>query len=312
MRKYEFTGETWVCEEIALHRIKAVKDFGDVKAGALGGWIEKESNLSQEGDCWVSENAVVSENAQISGNAWVGGNAVVSEDARVYGNAQIYGNAKVSEDARVFGNAQIYENAEINDAWVLGDARIFGNAYISGDAQIHDNAQIFGNAKVCCFSDVSGNARIFGNADVGGDVWVEENAQIFGNAQVFNNARIKGNAQIHGNAYIGGDACISGDAVIKNTCDCIVFYNWWTSGLYFTWTRSNDKWSDYFPGSDDIFFGSGEELVKRAYQESELCGREYERIVKYVESIKKKRYETQVFSETRADRLLDSPCCPRF
>lgn len=35
------------------------------------------------------------------------------------------------------------------------------------------------------------------------------------------------------------------------------------------------------------FHGSGDVLVRKAYQESELCGREYERIVKYVESIKK-------------------------
>ena len=34
------------------------------------------------------------------------------------------------------------------------------------------------------------------------------------------------------------------------------------------------------------FYGSGEELTKKAYKDSEDCGREYERIVKYVETIK--------------------------
>ena len=28
-----------------LHRIEALRDFGDVKKGDLGGWIEKEENL---------------------------------------------------------------------------------------------------------------------------------------------------------------------------------------------------------------------------------------------------------------------------
>lgn len=42
-----------------LYRIKALKDFKDdelyqdVKAGDLGGYVEKEKNLSQEGNCWV-------------------------------------------------------------------------------------------------------------------------------------------------------------------------------------------------------------------------------------------------------------------
>ena len=48
-----------------LFQIKALEDFGDVKAGDLCGYIESEKNLSQEGLCWVSGNA------QVSGNAWV-------------------------------------------------------------------------------------------------------------------------------------------------------------------------------------------------------------------------------------------------
>ena len=32
------------------------------------------------------------------------------------------------------------------------------------------------------------------------------------------------------------------------------------------------------------FYGTGEELIAKAYKDSEFSGREYERIVKYVES----------------------------
>jgi len=39
-----------------LFRVVAIKDFGDVKKGDVGGWIEKESNLSQNGDARVSGN----------------------------------------------------------------------------------------------------------------------------------------------------------------------------------------------------------------------------------------------------------------
>ena len=34
------------------------------------------------------------------------------------------------------------------------------------------------------------------------------------------------------------------------------------------------------------FYGTGEELIKKAYADSEKKGREYARIVKYVKSIK--------------------------
>lgn len=77
MKKYEFTGETKDFCGVELHRIRALKDFGDVEAGDLGGWIEKEENLSHDGGCWVSGNAWVSGDARVSGNAWVAGDAEI-------------------------------------------------------------------------------------------------------------------------------------------------------------------------------------------------------------------------------------------
>jgi len=43
--KYEFTGETMNYECHTLHRIRWISD------GEIGGWIEKEENLSQDGNC---------------------------------------------------------------------------------------------------------------------------------------------------------------------------------------------------------------------------------------------------------------------
>ena len=112
-RKYEFTGETMERSGRTLYRIRAVRDFGEVKAGDLGGWIETESNLSNDGDAWVSGNAWVYGNAWVSGNAWVYGDAWVSGNAWVYGDARVSGNAEVYGDARVSGNAEVYGRKHI-------------------------------------------------------------------------------------------------------------------------------------------------------------------------------------------------------
>lgn len=43
-----------------LYRIQALRDFADVKAGDLGGFLEFEHLLSQQGTCWVySPNCLV-------------------------------------------------------------------------------------------------------------------------------------------------------------------------------------------------------------------------------------------------------------
>lgn len=66
--KYEFTGETKEFCGKTLRRIRALKDFGSVKAGDVGGWIEKENNLSVSGSAWVSDSARVSDSACVSGS----------------------------------------------------------------------------------------------------------------------------------------------------------------------------------------------------------------------------------------------------
>lgn len=63
MKKYEFTGETkeirLLFRTATLHRICATVASGIVEVGDLGGWIEKEENLSHEGKAWVWGNAEV-------------------------------------------------------------------------------------------------------------------------------------------------------------------------------------------------------------------------------------------------------------
>lgn len=113
--------------------------------------------------------------------------------------------------------------------------------------------------------------RDFGDVrkgDIGG--WIENE----------NNLSHDDDCWVYDNAEVCGEARVYGDAVIKKMSDYIVFKNWWSSGRYFTWTRSNDMWSA------GCFHGTGEELIKKAYADSEEKGREYERIVRYVESIK--------------------------
>ena len=64
-KKYELTNETKEFLGRTLHRIRALKDFGNVKIGDLGGWIEKEENLSHDDLCWVHDSALVGDNARV-------------------------------------------------------------------------------------------------------------------------------------------------------------------------------------------------------------------------------------------------------
>ncbi len=156
-RKYSFTGETKTVPyngaEVTLHQIVAVSDFGEVHAGDVGGWIESEDNLSQEGEAWVSGNGTV------------------------YGNARIYDAAVVKDNASVYDCAKVYDTAEINDS-----AQVSGKAEVSGSAIVGGGAHVLENSFVCDISWVCGKAIVTGNAEIMGESHILESAIVGGGA----------------------------------------------------------------------------------------------------------------------------------
>ena len=68
-KKYKLTNETINVNGVTLYRIEALKDFSDVKKGDKGGFVQSEDNLSQDGTCWVYDDAIVYGDAQVYSNA---------------------------------------------------------------------------------------------------------------------------------------------------------------------------------------------------------------------------------------------------
>lgn len=122
-KKYTITENTKTVGKTILHQIKALQSFFNVSAGDLGGWIESETNLSQNDEAWIYE------------------------DSCVYEHAYVYGNAKVSKCSYISGHAHIYDNAIIENSDVCDNAQVFGNAYviksyINGHTQVFDNTTL--------------------------------------------------------------------------------------------------------------------------------------------------------------------------
>jgi carbonic anhydrase/acetyltransferase-like protein (isoleucine patch superfamily) len=166
------TDETTITIEGTFHRIKALKDFGNVKAGQLGGWIKKKRNLSQKGLCWIDENVMVYDNAKIYGNAIVSGDALVCGDVLICGDVIISGNTMVYGYASISGNAKVIgifsekkdgKKAEFF-ATIIGDyAIVNGNALICGEVKVLQYGKVSGNASVLGTDIIRGFSRVKGN-----------------------------------------------------------------------------------------------------------------------------------------------------
>lgn len=96
MKKYELTEEKITINvNQTLYRIKALRDFGSVKAGDLGGFVESEKNLSHDGDCWICDGAKVYEDAKVFGSAIIFNFAIISGSVSVCGYAKVFGSARI-------------------------------------------------------------------------------------------------------------------------------------------------------------------------------------------------------------------------
>lgn len=118
-KKYEITEIThpkypW------LHRIRARCQVNEqVGPGALGGYVQTEDNLSQDGTCWIYNQAICCEEA------------VVEDDDRMFDGAVARGSALISGDARMFERAVAEGNSSFFSGELKEDARLSGNAVVN-------------------------------------------------------------------------------------------------------------------------------------------------------------------------------------
>lgn len=187
---YELTHYSKINEYgVRVYRVRATKDLQIsrnrfVSEGALGGWIEKEWNL--QSGAWVFDDAMVFGNACLKHFATAYNRAVIYEEAEVSG-AKISDDAVVSGEANIFGGAKVFENAYISGhtnisgcAKIFGNAKVLGNGFVEimGDAKIYGNAIIMGG-NIC----IAGDAKVFKNAVVSGWSRVDGGAKISGDVR---------------------------------------------------------------------------------------------------------------------------------
>lgn len=130
---------------VTIYRIRAERDIPrhGVKAGDIGGFVDRAKSLSHEGDCWIGDQARVLKGGRVSGDAFVGGNACVLSGAKVFGNSQVLGHAYLSDFVKV------------------GDRAILsGRTYISRPIEIGGIAHIDG---IINLNDVSGKSILRSN-----------------------------------------------------------------------------------------------------------------------------------------------------
>ena len=246
MRKYRLSEEQRAFsyqedgtkKNVLLRQIIAISDFNDVIAGTAGGWIDRETVLAQEGNCWIyDQNAIAFGGAVISGNTRITGTSVLWGEVYATDNVWI-DNSEISQ------GAYISDSVTIHDSLVYGQCRIFGHALIDQHSmivaaqgltpdhqlllQIYDRArvsasrivhqaQIYGDA-VVRYAFIEHRAEVFDFASIEGNeennVWLCDCAKVYGHAQVKAGIEEDAIPTIHYSSQVAEYAVVRGGPIL--------------------------------------------------------------------------------------------------
>lgn len=214
MRKYRLSEEQRAFsyqedgtkKNVLLRQIIAISDFNDVIAGTAGGWIDRETVLAQEGNCWIyDQNAIAFGGAVISGNTRITGTSVLWGEVYATDNVWI-DNSEISQ------GAYISDSVTIHDSLVYGQCRIFGHALIDQHSMIvaaqgltpdHQLLlQIYDRARVSA-SRIVHQAQIYGDAVVrGGPILLDEHVVIQGESRITGAVIIENHVELTDHAVV--------------------------------------------------------------------------------------------------------------
>lgn len=227
-QKYQFTGKTkpLFLEDqfgepysIKVHQIQAVRSFGNIVEGDIGGWVARgsrdergrEPNLSHQGNCWIADDAIAFGRAEVKGNAILCGNAVAR------GHAVLAGNAVVQDHATIRNYALVTDEATVGNWTIIGGVvNVFGRAKLC--CRINDGQKYSHVSDLVTLRDdvvIEGNPRIRGHVELGGSVTVRDTVRLSGRVRINGNAIIEHSAKLEDEVFVTGDAHVCCSAKMR-------------------------------------------------------------------------------------------------
>lgn len=165
----------------ALRRIYRPFGLPPVEPGDLGGYVALTAgtcSLSNEGDCWIADEAFVS--------------GYVSGDSQVTGHAHVGYPSKVSGQSLISDYAQVIDGAEVSESMVTDYAQVVGRNLWGLDFEEPSTDAIGAQTQVVNHSWISGRARVSDGAYVYRFSTVRGSAVISGNVCLANGSTVAG------------------------------------------------------------------------------------------------------------------------
>lgn len=136
-KKYELVPETVTkLYGKSMYRIRALKDFSDVKKGQYGGYIESEENLSQLDNCWIYDDSIVGLGARVIDNA------VVKDASKVIGGSEVSGDAIVEKCSLIDGSSEVSGQSRVIDSLITNASYVIYKSVVNRDSMVYQGSVV--------------------------------------------------------------------------------------------------------------------------------------------------------------------------
>ena len=191
--KYELSDITMEFGIKTLYRIRALKNFSDVKKGDLGGWVSSENNLSQEGDCWIYDEAKCMDNARMYDNSCIYDYSEMYDSSRMHGDSKMYNYSEMHNSCRMYGYSKMYDSSEMHDSSTMyGNSIMYGNSMMCGYSKMFDNTEMFDDSAMYEYSVMNGYSIMFGNSELYDD------SEMHGRSRMYGDSILKDEEKLYG------------------------------------------------------------------------------------------------------------------
>ena len=161
------------------YRVKALKDFGSVKKGDIGGFVTNEHNLSQDGNCWIYDDAKIFDSSEIYNNA------------KMFNNSKMFDNSRMYDDSRMFDDCEMHDNSEMCDnSKMFDNSRMFDNSIMHDNSKMHNNSKMFDNSIMYNNSEMYNNSKMLNNSRMYDNSVMYNNSKMFDKSKMYNDSRM--------------------------------------------------------------------------------------------------------------------------
>ena len=122
-----------------LYRIRALRDFGDIRKGDIGGFVENENNLSHKGNCWIYDDAKAMDDSIMYDNSRICDKSELHDDSEMYNYTRMY------DYSELHNNSIMNDNSEMHDiSKMYGNSIMYDDSEMYGDSELNNQVKLYG------------------------------------------------------------------------------------------------------------------------------------------------------------------------